>query len=143
VKMPVLAKKDEGTELVELDLNEVLYINIEDRNIVYHTIDNKYYQITKLSELDEHLFELGFDLLDKTNLVNMNKVMHFDSRFGKIFFEASPSRTSKFASVAAIQQKLRKHQISRAIANNSGSLLEYTMKDKGSLLQTSTKEVES
>jgi DNA-binding LytR/AlgR family response regulator len=127
--MPVLAKKEDRTELVELDLKEVLYINIEDRNIVYHTMEGKYYQISKLSELDEHLFELGFDLLDKTNLVNMNKVKHFDSKFGKIFFEQSPTRMSKYASVAAIQQKLRKHQINRAIARNTDSIVEYTMKD--------------
>jgi DNA-binding LytR/AlgR family response regulator len=141
--MPVLAKKEDRTELVELDLKEVLYINIEDRNIVYHTMEGKYYQISKLSELDEHLFELGFDLLDKTNLVNMNKVKHFDSKFGKIFFEETPSRTSKYASVAAIQQKLRKHQITRAIARNTDSIVEYSMKDtKGTAMNHTTQNAE-
>jgi len=130
--MPVLMKSKESTELVELDLQEVLYINIEDRNIVYHTADNKYYQISKLSELEEHFYPLGFDLLDKTNLVNMNKVKYFDSKYGKIFFETYPTKSSKFASVAAIQQKLRKNQIARAIANNTHTSIQYTVKDNTS-----------
>lgn len=141
MKMPVLSRTDDGTELVELELGEVLYINIEDRNIVYHTADRKYYQITKLSELDEHLFGIGFDLLDKTNLVNMNKVKYFDSRFGKIFFEVSPTKHSKYASVAAIQQKLRKHQIARAIAKNTDTSLEYTIKDKESAALSAVQKV--
>jgi hypothetical protein len=126
MKMPVLRKKEgEPTQLVELDLHDVLFINIEDRNIVYHTLNDKFYQISKLCELDEHLFESGFDLLDKTNLVNMNKVMHFDGQMGKIFFEENPGKHSKYASVAAIQQKLRKPQIAKAIANNKNTILEY------------------
>lgn len=143
MKIPVLLKKKDGTELVELDLEDVLYINIEDRNIVYHTLDNKYYQISKLSELDEHLFDKGFDLLDKTNLVNMNKVKYFDAKYGKIFFEENPGQTSKYASVAAIQQKLRKHQIERAIARNTRVSMEYSLKETKVSMSSVPREAES
>lgn len=143
MKMPVLRWNGESSELVELDLNDVLFINIEDRNIVYHTSSEKYFQITKLSELDEHLLNRGFDLLDKTNLVNMNKVKSFESKLGKIYFEEHPTKHSKYASVAAIQQKVRKHQIERAIANNTNTSLEYTLKDNGKVkLSTRVNEVE-
>ncbi|MEI7024884.1 LytTR family transcriptional regulator DNA-binding domain-containing protein [Paenibacillus sp. y28] len=130
MKMPVLRRReDKSTELVELDLQEVLYINIEDRNIVYHTRTDKYYQITKLSELDEHLPQLGFDLLDKTNLVNMNEVKSFDPKLGNIYFDEHPDKSSKVASVAFIQQKIRKNQIAQAIARNTGTTLTYSLKD--------------
>lgn len=128
MKMPVLRKRDDVTELIELDLSDVLYIHIENRNIVYHTADEKYYQITRLSELEEHLSDKGFDLLDKTNLVNLNKVQYFDEKYGKIYFQPTPGPNSKYASVAAIQKKWRGSAISRAIAKNTNNHMQYKIK---------------
>lgn len=130
--IPVLKTKNEHeTELVMLDLNDVLYINIEKRNIVYHTLDQKYFHLSTLSEMADHLFDNGFDLLDKTNLVNMNKIKKLDDKQGKIYFEEAPSSSSKFATIAFIKQKLFSNIISRAIANNTNKSMEYSPKPAG------------
>lgn len=127
--IPVLkAKNEQETELFMLDLEDVLYINIEKRNIVYHTMDNKYFHLSTLSELYDHFFDNGFDLLDKTNLVNLNKIKKLDGKQGKIYFEENPSSDSKYATVAFVKQKLFHNVISRAIANNTNTSLEYTAK---------------
>lgn len=130
--IPVLKAKNENkTELVMLDLNDVLYINIEKRNIVYHTMDEKYYHLSTLSELYDHFFDSGFDLLDKTNLVNLNKIKKLDNKQGKIYFEDQPSADSKYATVAFIKQKMFHNVIARAIANNTNTSLEYSSKPAG------------
>lgn len=127
--IPVLEAKNENeTKLVMLDLEDVLYINIEKRNIVYHTLDNKYYHLSTLTELYDHFFDSGFDLLDKTNLVNLNKIKKLDGKQGKIYFEENPTSDSKYATVAFIKQKLFHNVISRAIANNTNTSLEYSAK---------------
>lgn len=127
--IPVLkAKNEQETELFMLDLEDVLYINIEKRNIVYHTMDNKYFHLSTLSELYDHFFDNGFDLLDKTNLVNLNKIKKLDGKHGKIYFEENPSTDSKYATVAFAKQRMFHNVISRAIANNTNTSLEYTAK---------------
>jgi hypothetical protein len=127
--IPVLSKKDENeSELVLLDLNDVLYINIEKRNIVYHTLDKKYYHLSTLSDLYDHFFDNGFDLLDKTNLVNLNKIKKLDSKQGKVYFEENPTENSKYATVAFIKQKLYHNMLVRAIANNTNTSIEYSAK---------------
>lgn len=129
MNIPVLKQVNEHeTELVLLDLSEVLYINIEKRNIVYHTLDQKYYHLSTLSELYDHFFDSGFDLLDKTNLVNMNKIKKLDGKQGKVYFEEEPTEDSKYATVAFIKQKLFQNVISRAIANNTNTSLEFSAK---------------
>jgi DNA-binding LytR/AlgR family response regulator len=123
--IPVLKMVNEHeTELVMLDLKEVLYINIEKRNIVYHTLEQKYVHLSTLSDMADHLTENGFDLLDKTNLVNMNKIKKFDSKQGKIYFEENPTRSSKFATVAFMKQKMYRNTINRAIAHNTNPSVE-------------------
>lgn len=130
--IPVLRKiDDQESELVLLDLREVLYINIEKRNIVYHTLDQKFYHLSTLSELYDHFFDMGFDLLDKTNLVNMNKIKKLDSKQGKVYFEEAPQEESKYATVAFIKQKMFQNVITRAIANNTNTSLEFTAKPSG------------
>jgi DNA-binding LytR/AlgR family response regulator len=122
MQMPMLKIMPDGTSrLVLVDLNDVAYIKIEKRNIVYHTIDDQFNHISTLSELEEHLSHQGFDLLDKTNLVNMSKIKKMDDKHGNIYFEEEPTKDSKFASVAFIKQKLFKEIIAKAIGNNTGA----------------------
>lgn len=130
MKMPVLKRIDkETTELVELDIRDVAYVCIENRTIVYHTETEHYYHISTLGDLEDHLYEYGFDLTDKTNLVNFNKIKKLDSRHGKIYFEEEPTKKSKYATIAFIKQKLFKNEILQAIAENTNKLLEYSVKD--------------
>jgi DNA-binding LytR/AlgR family response regulator len=124
--MPVLRKSKDGTsELVLLDLNEVLYINIENRCIAYHTREETFHHIATLTELEEHLGEEGFDLLDKTNIVNMNQIRYLDEPHGNIYFDEEPDKHSKFASVALIKQKVLKNEIAAAIARNTGKTITF------------------
>jgi DNA-binding LytR/AlgR family response regulator len=124
--MPVLRKRNDGTsELIIIDIQDVLFVNIENRGIVYHTRDERFHHISTLSELEEHLSEAGFDLLDKTNIVNMNQVKLLDEKHGNIYFDEEPDKKSKYASVAFIKQKLLKKEIQNAVCRNTGKTLTY------------------
>lgn len=128
--IPVLQTQEDGsTELTMLDLNDVIYICVENRNLVYHTIDNRYEHISTLSDLEEHLYKFGFELTDKTNLVNFKKIKKLDSKQGKLYFEENPTPKSKYATIAFIKQKVYKQQIQRAIANNTNTSLEFSIAD--------------
>ncbi|GIQ70787.1 LytTR family transcriptional regulator [Xylanibacillus composti] len=132
MQVPVLKHLDNGdTELHMLDLNDVIYICVENRTLVYHTVDQAYRHISTLSDWEDHLTEYGFDLTDKTNLVNISKIKKLDSKQGKLYFEEEPTSKSKFATIAFIKQKLFKNLILRAIANNKGTSLEYNLKGQG------------
>jgi DNA-binding LytR/AlgR family response regulator len=111
---------DGSEELSCINLEEVDYMEIEGRRIVYHTNNEKFRHISTLSELEEHLSTLGFDMLDKTNLVNLNKVLSFDDQQGKVYFDEPITQRSKYATVALIKQKLiRKERILTAKAHIS------------------------
>lgn len=132
MQVPVLKQLDNGdTQLYMLDLNDVIYICVENRTLVYHTVEQAYRHISTLSDWEDHLTEYGFDLTDKTNLVNISKIKKLDTKQGKLYFEEEPTGKSKFATIAFIKQKLFKNLILRAIANNKGTSLEYNMKGQG------------
>ncbi|WP_274365084.1 LytTR family transcriptional regulator DNA-binding domain-containing protein [Paenibacillus thermotolerans] len=117
--MTVLRINPDGTEeLACISLAEVDYMEIEGRKIVYHTDTQKFRHITTLSELEEHLSEAGFDMLDKTNLVNLNRVASFDESQGKVYFTEPATSRDKYATVALIKQKLiRKELVQSASAH--------------------------
>jgi len=137
MQMPVLRKLKDGTsEMVLIDIEDVLYINIENRSIVYHTREETFHHLSTLSDLDEYLGDQGFDMLDKTNIVNMSQVKYLDETNGNIYFDEEPNKGSPFASVAFIKQKVLKKEITAAIRRNTGKTLTYSA-DKG---QRSTQE---
>jgi len=130
MKIPVLKTMADGNSvLVYLDLNDVVYICVENRNLVYHTLNDRFVHLSTLSDLEEHLGGYGFELTDKTNLVNFHKIKKLDAKQGKLYFEENPSSKSKYATIAFIKQKLFKHQIQRWISQNTNTSLEFTMKD--------------
>jgi DNA-binding LytR/AlgR family response regulator len=130
MQVPVLKYRENGeSELVLLDLDDVIYIRVENRNLVYHTIDDRYEHISTLSDLEQHLHAYGFDLTDKTNLVNMNKIKKLDQKHGKLYFEEHPDAKSKYATVAFMKLKMYGKQIQRIIANNTDSSMEFPMSD--------------
>ncbi len=117
--MTVLRVHPNGSEeLACISLQDVDYMEIEGRKIVYHANNQKFRHISTLSEMEECLSKFGFDMLDKTNLVNLNKVASFDETQGKVFFEEPANPWSKYATVALIKQKLiRKEMIQSATAH--------------------------
>lgn len=121
--MTVLRMKGEETaELACICLTDVDYMEIEGRRIVYHIGDQKYRHISTLSELEEHLSAEGFDMLDKTNLVNLNRIGAFDEQQGKVFFGTSSS-PGKYATVAMIKQKLIRRERQHSGASHIRDIL--------------------
>jgi DNA-binding LytR/AlgR family response regulator len=130
-KMPVIKKQPDGNhELFWLNIENIVKIEIDKRNVVFHTLEDVYYPLSTLSDYEEHFFRYGFDLLDKSNLVNMELVKKVDPIFGKVFFEDEPKANSKYAHIAAIQQKVRGHEIQRKIANNTNTSQEVILRSK-------------
>lgn len=114
---------DNKTELACISLLDVDYMEIEGRKIVYHVDNEKYRHISTLSELEEHLTHEGFDMLDKTNLVNLHKVVSFDEQQGKVFFSEPVTERSKYATVALIKQKMIKKEMKSTSDNIRDVLL--------------------
>lgn len=95
-----------------LDLNDVIYMHMEDRTVVYHTLNEQFYHLApSLSIMARHTAAFGFEKLDRINLVNMSKIRHFDDEFAIVYFEPKEQITkkSKFATVAFLNKsKLKK-----------------------------------
>jgi DNA-binding LytR/AlgR family response regulator len=124
MKMTVLKMYPDGTtELACISLLDVDYMEIEGRKIVYHVDNEKYRHISTLSELEEHLAQEGFDMLDKTNLVNLNKVSSFDESQGKVYFQEPSTGESKYATVALIKQKMIRREMLHSAASHIREIL--------------------
>lgn len=119
MKIPVTRDKNNNTELVLLDVTEVLYIQIEDRNTVYYTLNGKFYHLMpSLSVLEIHLNSHGFRKLDRINLVNTNKIKAYDDSAGKVFFEEEVTKTSIFTTVSFINKNKLRREIEDWISKN-------------------------
>ncbi|CAM3697261.1 LytTR family DNA-binding domain-containing protein [Marinicrinis lubricantis] len=130
--IPVLKELEDGTtQLFMLDLEDVIYIRLEKRNILYHTLDDRYWHISTLSDWEEHLGPYGFELTDKTNLVNFKRIKTMDPSQGKLYFDEHPDEHSKFATIAFIKQKMYEHEIARRIALNTDKSLEMKLDRAG------------
>jgi DNA-binding LytR/AlgR family response regulator len=83
-------------------------VNIEDLIAIkptadgpeFYTKDSMYFYPTTLDELLILFKEIGFERLDRTNLVNMNHVKAFDSKARKVYFDNPWDNESKFATVS-------------------------------------------
>jgi DNA-binding LytR/AlgR family response regulator len=119
MKVPVTRDRDNDTELIMLDLNDVIFIQTEDRTLVYHTLDEVYYPlIPSLTTLSKHTEHLGFRRLDRINLVNIQKVKYFDEDLGKVYFEENITKHSKFTTVSFINKNKLKKEINEWINKN-------------------------
>jgi hypothetical protein len=118
--MPVLLMRNDETKLMHINLNEVLFASLEDSRIVYHTANEKYFAITRLSDLD-YLSDTGLDFknLDRTNYVNMNQVQSVNFDLGNIYFDENPTESSKYATMAQAKAYRYKSDIIRSIETNT------------------------
>lgn len=66
----------------------------------FHTRDNMYFYPSTMEELQILFGDSGFERLDRTNLVNMNHAVAFDTRARKVFFDDPATKESKFATVS-------------------------------------------
>ncbi len=97
----------EQIRLLDRDGN-LCYVSIEDLIAIkptsdgpeFYTKDGMYFYPTTSDELLNMFKDLGFERLDRTNLVNMNRVKAFDPKARKVYFEHPWSKDSKFATVS-------------------------------------------
>lgn len=116
-----------------INLNDVDFIETDKRKIVYHIGDKHYYQITTKSELDSFLVNEGFEILDRTNLVNVRKIRNFDEDFGKVYFTCKPKDTSKYAIVTKIKYKFVSNLIKYMIGENNNTSFEIKTKPRNTI----------
>jgi DNA-binding LytR/AlgR family response regulator len=117
--IPATRDKNNNSECIMLDIRDVVYIVIEDRNVVYHTNDSKYYHLMpSLSVMELHCEQFGFQKLDRINLVNTRKIKSFDDESGKVFFDDEVSKDSKYATVSYVNKNKLKASIEHWIERN-------------------------
>jgi DNA-binding LytR/AlgR family response regulator len=66
----------------------------------FYTKDDMYFYPTTMEELQSLFKDIGFERLDRTNLVNLHHVMAFDPKARKVYYEYPYSKDSKFATVS-------------------------------------------
>lgn len=111
-----------------IDLREVDFIETESRRIVYHIGNDKYYQVTTKTELEELLVEQGFDALDRPYLVNMQRIRSYNKDYGKVYFVEHPTSNDKFVTVAKVKEEPVKRFIDYFIRENRD--LSHEMKNE-------------
>ncbi|WP_199624524.1 EAL domain-containing protein [Paenibacillus alkalitolerans] len=106
-KIPVTRDKKNG-DVFAIDSSEVLKIDkVKENEYIVHTADEKYYLNVSFNSIEEWLYEDGFRILDSHNIVNMNRVVQYDSERGTIYLGTSQDNESacKLASAARIHKQ--------------------------------------
>ncbi len=93
-------RKNEG-EVIMMDMADVYYIQTEDGAVVFYTSQGKVYPLVpSLSLYAKHTEDIGFERLDRTNLVNVSKIKAFDEKRGVVYFEDEMTPESPSAIIA-------------------------------------------
>ncbi|XEC93905.1 LytTR family DNA-binding domain-containing protein [Paenibacillus tarimensis] len=97
-------------ELITIDIEDVIYIETNERTMIIHTLDGEYYPLLPtLSTYEHHMKQYGFDRLDRTNLVNTNKIKTFDEGHSLVFFEEPVTKKSKYGTVSNSAKRMVKN----------------------------------
>jgi diguanylate cyclase (GGDEF)-like protein len=70
-----------------------------------HTKEDSYILDVSMETLEEWLYEEGFRLLDRNNLVNIHHISEYDLLKGRVYFGDSESQKTKSATLARSQYK--------------------------------------
>ncbi|MBP1989313.1 helix-turn-helix domain-containing protein [Paenibacillus eucommiae] len=111
----------------DIDLKEILFIEIEAKEIAYHTATAKLMRNVNslidfsgfLDLLDEHMFKK----MDTNLFVNINHVQKYIEKEGKLFFDEQAQ--GKFVTLSALRQKKYHSLIVQTLASKNGTSLEY------------------
>ncbi|MEK8126912.1 ATP-binding protein [Paenibacillus filicis] len=104
-KIPVVRHK-KSSEILIIPSDEVVKIEcIRDKEYIIHTVNEQFYWAASLEAFEEWLYEEGFRLIDRMNVVNMNHVTEYESRKGSVKLQVSPHSPSKTASAAWIHSE--------------------------------------
>lgn len=119
--IPVTRDKENIGELIMLNMKDVLYMHIEDRTVVYHTLKDQFYHLLPSLTVMNHQTEaFGFRKLDRINLVNIHQIKYLDDAHGKVYFEEDIKKDSKFATVSFLNKGKRSKEIRDWINRNLG-----------------------
>ncbi|TFE22621.1 LytTR family transcriptional regulator DNA-binding domain-containing protein [Cohnella luojiensis] len=119
MNQPVTKDKNNEGEVIMMDMADVLYIQTEDGAVVFHTSEGRVYPLVpSLSMYAKHTESLGFQKLDRTNLVNMNKLRAFDEKRGLVFFDEDSNLERQSAIVAFMNIGKLKNMIISWIERN-------------------------
>lgn len=103
-------------ELIPIHIEDVIYIGKLERTVILHTLDGEYYPLMPtLSTFEQHMKPYGFHRLDRTNLVNIDKVAGYDEKRSLVFFEETKAKSSKYGTVSnsmkrAVQRSLEERE---------------------------------
>jgi DNA-binding LytR/AlgR family response regulator len=119
MKFPVTRDLVNDQSMILLDAEDVLYMEVEERTVVFHTADDKFYLLDTLSELAKRMGSIGFQKLDRINLVNMNKIKQFDDKNCKVFFDTETSEHSKSTTVSYTNKNMLMEHVRLIKGNNN------------------------
>ncbi|MBJ6361608.1 LytTR family DNA-binding domain-containing protein [Paenibacillus sp. GCM10012307] len=99
-------------ELITIDIHDVLYIENSERTVILHTSDGEYYPLLPtLSTFEHHMKQFDFHRLDRTNLVNMNKIKKFDEDRSLVFFQEQETKNGKYGTVSSNSKRVVKRKL--------------------------------
>jgi transcriptional regulator with XRE-family HTH domain len=119
--------------LIELNLENVNYIEMDRKEITYHTNDLKVIQtIASIHNFDSFLEKLDiydFKKVDADLYVNFKCIKSYDEKAGKLGF--TQTGEGAFVIMSALRQKKYHDLILRSIANNTNTSLEFSFGKNG------------
>lgn len=117
---PVTKDPANAGEIIYLDMKDVVFVESDNRSVIFHTIDGTFYPlIPKIITLESHLVPIGFRKLDRTNLVNIHKIRGFDEHRAVVFFEPEFTNNSKFATISNFEKNQVRKQLREWIDTNN------------------------
>lgn len=123
--MPVMDAEGKG---IVLDFRQVVYVEREKRNLIYHTRTDEYRPITSIDIMSQALEPLGFRSLEiGSNVVDMSAIKKYDQTFRQVYFDYDLNELSKRVHVSRgnipfINEYIREHarEISVIYHKNGG-----------------------
>ncbi|KIL42115.1 histidine kinase [Gordoniibacillus kamchatkensis] len=104
-KIPVTRDGRKDSEILLISSSDVVKVeSFRENQLLIHTLDEVYYFSATLDSLEEWLYEDGFRLIDRTNIVNMNYVVNYDSNSGVVTLGVPGRKRRKQASAARIHR---------------------------------------
>ena len=100
-----LSKSD--FEIVEIDLDEVLYVGTHNGEKFLQTHTDTYYYIKSPEEQERFLTSQGFVKVDRCYMVQMEKVEFYDEQRHRLYFDKEP--VGKDAPSAPVSRAHLKH----------------------------------
>ena len=106
MKLPVVRKtSSDRIEIVELDLNDVLFTFIEDGVIHYQTDTEVFSHIHTLEEQEMYLKKMGFKKIERSILARLDKAKWYDWGTSIVYFDSFPSKSGPKAPVSRARRK--------------------------------------